>query len=126
MTKEVNIFNLCKQPWDLNEQTFEVKLIKNLTSEHHDEIELESKCEFEFETKISNIDQIIDSAIHWASNPISLNPEPRNSTLPSTDSFSPLELKAFPNYLKYAYLCEKETLSIILHRIWLNGWKKAF
>ena len=32
MTREVNIFNLGKQPHDVENQTFEVNLIENLTS----------------------------------------------------------------------------------------------
>ena len=34
MTREVNIFNLGKQPRDVEDQTFEVNLIENVTSEH--------------------------------------------------------------------------------------------
>ena len=34
MTREVNVFNLGKQPSDVEDQTFEVNLIENLTSEH--------------------------------------------------------------------------------------------
>jgi len=37
MTKEVNVFNFGKQPQDIDDQTFEVNLIKNLTSEHSEE-----------------------------------------------------------------------------------------
>ena len=47
MTKEVNVFNVEKQPHDVEDQIFEVNLIKNLTSEHSEEIELETECEFE-------------------------------------------------------------------------------
>ena len=32
MTREVNVFNLGKQPHDVEDQTFEVNLIENLTS----------------------------------------------------------------------------------------------
>ena len=42
MTRKVNIFNLGKQPRDLENQTFEVNLIENLTSEHREELELEN------------------------------------------------------------------------------------
>ena len=42
MTREVNIFNLGKQPKDLEDQTFEVNYIKNLTSKH-EELENEFK-----------------------------------------------------------------------------------
>ena len=41
MTREVNVFNLGKQPRDIEDQTFEVNLIENLTSEHREELELE-------------------------------------------------------------------------------------
>ena len=34
ITKEVNVFNLGKQPKDLEDQTFKVNYIENLTSEH--------------------------------------------------------------------------------------------
>ena len=49
MTREVNVFNLGKQPCDVEDQTFEVNLIKNLTSEHGEELELEPDCDFELE-----------------------------------------------------------------------------
>jgi len=75
MTKEVNIFNLGKQPQDVDDQTFEVILIENLTSEHSKKIELETECEFELESENFNLDQIVDSTVNCASNPISLNPE---------------------------------------------------
>jgi len=42
MTKEVNIFNLGKQPCDVEDQTFEVNLIETMTSEHSEELELEA------------------------------------------------------------------------------------
>ena len=34
MTKEVNVFNLGEQPYDMDDQSFEVNLIENLMSEH--------------------------------------------------------------------------------------------
>ena len=49
MIKKVNIFNLVKQPRDLEDQTFEVNYIKNLTYEHE---ELKN----EFELKDFNLD----------------------------------------------------------------------
>jgi len=36
MTKEINVFNLGRQPRDINDQTFGVNSIENLTSEHGD------------------------------------------------------------------------------------------
>ena len=47
MTREVNIFNLGKQPRDIEDQTFECNLIENLMSEHRKELELEIESEFE-------------------------------------------------------------------------------
>jgi len=47
MTKEVNVFNLGSQPYDMNDQSFKVNLIENLTSEHSEEIELEAECDNE-------------------------------------------------------------------------------
>ena len=43
MTEEVNVFNLGKHPYDINDQPFEVNLIENMISEHKEEITLESK-----------------------------------------------------------------------------------
>ena len=43
MTKKVNVFNLSKHPYDINDQPFEVNLIKNVTSEYREEIELEAR-----------------------------------------------------------------------------------
>ena len=51
MTKEVNVFNLGKQPRDVEDQTFEVNLIENLTSEHREELELETDYDFELDLK---------------------------------------------------------------------------
>ena len=36
MTREINVFNLGKQRRDIEDQTFEVNLIENLTSEHRE------------------------------------------------------------------------------------------
>jgi len=52
MTREVNIFNLEKQPRNMEDQIFEDNLIENLTSEHREELELETDCNFELESEI--------------------------------------------------------------------------
>ena len=52
MTREVNVFNLGKQP----RETFEVNLIENLTSEHREELELETECDFRLESGNFNLD----------------------------------------------------------------------
>ena len=40
MTRELNIFNLKKQHRDVEDQTFDVNLIENLTSKHREELKL--------------------------------------------------------------------------------------
>ena len=54
---------------DINDQTFEVNSIENLTSEHEECIEMETESEFHLESEDFNLDQIIDSAVDWASSP---------------------------------------------------------
>ena len=63
MTKEVNVFNLGRQPRDINDQTFEVNFIENLTSEHEESIETETESEFDLGSKGFNLDQIVDSVV---------------------------------------------------------------
>ena len=43
LTKEVNVFNLGRQPYDIIDKPFEVNLIEDITSEHKEEITLKSK-----------------------------------------------------------------------------------
>ena len=114
MTKEVNVFNLGMQPCDVEDQTFEVNLIKNLTSENRDELELETDCDLELESEDFNLDQIIESAVNWASNPILQNVEPINLTPPSSEPSPSLKLKALSANLKYVYLGEQETFHVII------------
>jgi len=73
MTREVKVFNLEKQSRDVEDQAFEVNLIENMTSEHRDELELETKSEFELESMDFDLDQIVESVVSWASSPISPN-----------------------------------------------------
>jgi len=100
VTKEEIIFNLGKQPWGFNDQNFEVNLNKNSTSEHLDKIEFEFECEYNSESKISNLDQ-------------TFNRKPRYCIQFPTES-PHLELKALPNHLKYAYLGKNEILHIVI------------
>jgi len=58
MTKEVNVFNLGKQPRDINDQTFEVISIENLTNEHEESMEIETEVEFDLQSEDFNIDQM--------------------------------------------------------------------
>ena len=62
--REVNIFNLEKQPHDVEDQTFKVNLIENLTSEHGEELELETDCDLELGSKDFNLDQVVESTVN--------------------------------------------------------------
>jgi len=66
ITKDVNVFNLERQRRDINDQTFEVNLIENLTSEHEENMEIDTEAEFDLESEDFNLDQIVDSAVDWA------------------------------------------------------------
>jgi len=113
MTREVNIFSLGKKPRDVKDQIFEVNLIKYLTSEHNEEIELLTEYEFELETKDFNLDQIVESAVNWASSPISLSIEPTDLTLPFI-KFPFHRIESLTKHLKYVYLDGRETLLVII------------
>ena len=69
MTKKVNVFNLGKHPYDINDQPFEINLIENMTSEHKEEITLESKDD-ELESSDLNLDEI-----NWEASPSSIEME---------------------------------------------------
>ena len=77
-------------------------------------MELETECDFGLESDDFNLDQDVESAVNWASNPISPNMEPTNLTNPSSEPFSSLELKTLPAHLKYVYLGEQETFPVII------------
>ena len=107
MTKEVNIFNLGKHPYDMDDQPFEVNLIENVTSRHREEIEIKVKCDIELESEDFNLDEIVNSMIEWATSLSSLDQEPISLISPPIGSSSSLELKILPKHLKYAYLGDK-------------------
>jgi len=65
MTKKVNVFNLGSQPDDMNDQSFEVNLIENLTSEQYEEIELDAKCDDELGSDDLSLDEIVNSTVEW-------------------------------------------------------------
>jgi len=102
----VKCLQLRKQPRDVEDQTFEVNLIENLTSEHGEELELETDCDFELKFEDFNLDQVVESAMNVASNLISPNVEPINLTPPSREASPSLELKTLHVHLKYVYLGE--------------------
>ena len=64
ITREVNVFNLGKQPCNVEDPTFEVNLIDNFTSEHREELGLETYCDLELEFEDFNLDQIVESVVN--------------------------------------------------------------
>ena len=97
----------------MNDQTFKVNSIENLTSEHEERMEINTESEFDLESEDFNLDQVIDSAVDWASSLIVPNPK-SEPQIPSSIKFTPLKLKALSLHLKYTYLGEKETLQVII------------
>ena len=110
----------------MDDQTFKTNLIENLTSEHQEEFEYESECGFNLESNDFNLEQIVDSTIEWASNPIPLNPEPKDLIQPSTEQFSSSELKALPSHLKFVYLGGNEALPVIMISHLIEDEKRIF
>ena len=90
----------------MEDQTFEVNYNENLTSEP-------DKLENEFKLEELNLNEIVDYAVDWASNPIVSTLETKFAN-PSSEFLPSLELKALPEHLKYAYLGKNDTFPIII------------
>jgi len=73
-----------------------------------------------------SLDEIINSTVEWASSPSSFYPETTSLTPPSIESFPSLELKTLPKHLKYAYIGEQETLSVIVASDLTDGLEENF
>jgi len=71
------------------------------------------ELENEFELEELNLDEIVGSAVDWASNPIVSTLETEFAN-PSSESLPSLELKALTEHLKYAYLSDNDTLPVII------------
>ena len=63
MTKEVNVFHLGKQPRDLENDSFDVNLIKGLTSEHVEEVENESEEELSWSLMTSTLIRLLNQML---------------------------------------------------------------
>jgi len=98
----------------MNDQSFEVNSIVNLASEHEEIMEIDTESDFDLECENFNLDQIIDSAVDWASSPSVPDPKTKIPIIPSNESIPSLELKALPQHLKYTYLGERETVPVII------------
>jgi len=85
-----------------------------LTCEYEESIEPDTESEFDLESEDFNLDQIIKSAVDWASSPNVPIPKSEHQILSSNESTPSLELKVLPEHLKCAYLGGKETLPIII------------
>jgi len=88
--------------------------LKNLTSEHEESIEMETKSEFDMESEDFNLDQIINSAVDWTSSPNVPHHRTKILDITSNELTPSLELKTLPEHLKYAYLGGREILSVII------------
>ena len=53
----------------LENQTFEINLIENLTSEQREELEIETDYDFELEFEDFNLDQVVESFMNLVSLP---------------------------------------------------------
>ena len=67
-------------------------------------MEIETEKEFDLESEDFNLDQIVDSAVDWASSPSVPHHRIENSDVTSNEATPSLELKALPEHLKYTYL----------------------
>ena len=57
MSKKVNVFNLKKHPYDMDELLFEVNLIEDLIGEHSEEMKLEVEFDAELESENFKLDE---------------------------------------------------------------------
>ena len=53
----------------MDDQSFEVNLIEELSSEHEEGLEYESDHEFDLESDDFNLDQIVESTVEWQMQP---------------------------------------------------------
>jgi len=81
----------------MNDQTFEINSIENLMREHEEIMEIDTESDIDLESEDFNLDQIIDSAMDWASSPSVPDPKTKIPILPSNESTPSLELKLCPS-----------------------------
>ena len=77
-------------------------------------MEMETEAKFELESENFNLDQIVDSAVDWASSPSVPHHRIESLDIASNEATPSLELQALPEHLKYAYLDGKDTLPVII------------
>ena len=96
----------------MDDQSFEVNLIEELTSEFEEELEYKSYHEFDLKSDDFNLDQIVEWTVEWATNAIPNIPSQEEQ--PLMDYIPSSELKALPSHLKYQCLGEKEAFPVII------------
>ena len=77
-------------------------------------MDIETEAEFNLESEDFNLDQIVHSAVDWASNLSVPHHRIESPDITSNKATPSLELKALFEHLKYAYLGGRETLSVII------------
>ena len=77
-------------------------------------MEIETEVEFDLESEDFNLDQIVDSAVDWASSLSVPHHRIESPDITFNEATPSLELKALPKHLKYAYLGGRETLPVII------------
>ena len=110
-TLKMNIFNICKQPWDdndLQEVDFIEKLVHDQFQTTFSEIEIN-----EFDVLQMVYFQEESKANSWRSKIEELPPWSIKS-IPSSVQPSKLDLKPLPFNLKYSFLGENKTFPIII------------
>ena len=75
---------------------------------------MKTESKFDLDSEDFNLDQIVDSAVDWASSPSVPHPRTETLDITSNESIPSLELKALHEHLKYAYLERRETLPVII------------
>jgi len=75
---------------------------------------MDTEAEFDMESEDFNVDQIVDSAVDWASSPSLPHYSIESPEIAPNEATPSLEPKALPAHLKYAYLGGRETLPVII------------
>ena len=92
----------------MNDQTFEVNFIENLTSEHEEIMEIDMESDFDLESEDFNLDQIVDSVMDLASSPRVPHHRIESPDISSNESTPSLELKSLRNTSSMPTWAEKK------------------
>ncbi|KAH9705552.1 Endonuclease [Citrus sinensis] len=127
MTMELNIFNITKQPHNVDDEIVDVDLIEtlfdntfvsNLSDDPLQTCLTHFGFDFDIDRSVDEVNALLDSApsMHtnkWKSRVEQLAPSEKK-LIPSSESPPKLELKPLPNTLEYAFLGEESTLPVII------------